>query len=628
MLRVKKFYLHFYHGTHSLDSASFIFPLSFSKMKHIPSTWLISFLLLVGCNSIPEPTEINIDAYAPPENVPLAEYSAPLSDQEAWETQGWEEISENGITTWESSSGIAKSLQSHRDLDFHLEMKLSPGSALEIRLQNAYPLTIFAEASQEGHGVISGIAPARHAGRKPGLWQTLNLEFSAPISNESGQFPARIIRASLNGIPIHQNISLPATNTEGYGRLVLQATGNVSIRNVGVNNHDQNDPGNPTTVKPLIPASTVTYDYFEKEGWDRLAVFNELTALSSGTAALIDISGHSQRESDYGLIYTGTFTVPTAGSYVFLLTSDDGSNLTIDNELLIMNDGFHGPETVSDTVTLDAGEHEAVIRFFQGGGGASLRLDYTAPGLGTIPLFSPEEGTVSIDNTTYLLDPESEPIVQRGFLIFPPVQELSRGEAPNRITHGVSVGSPDGNHFAVDAAQGTLLMLWHGKFANMANMWEGRGEWQNLSPLGDLIARSGKPDFAMLSGPKSLWPDSVGESNSILTKGYGLDASGWPTFDYNMGLATIQDGYHTNEEGVVRTVSITGNEAPISHLIASGSSIENLGKGKYAIQGPGYLAQINTCEQCELFLRQTAAGQELVARIAAGGGSIATTFSW
>lgn len=597
-------------------------------MKHIPSAWLISFILLAGCSSIPEPTEINIAAYEPVANIALAEYSAPLSDQEAWETQGWEEIGENGTTTWTTNSGTAKSLQSHRDLDFHLEMKLSPGSSLEIRLQNAYPLTIFAEASQEGHGDISEIAPTRQAGRKPGLWQSLDLEFSAPISNESGQFPARIVRASLNGISIHQNISLPTTNTEGYGRLVLQATGTVAVRNIGVKNHDLIDPENTTAVKPLVPAPTVTYDYFEKEGWDRLAVFNELTALSSGTAALIDIGGHSQRESDYGLIYTGSFTVPTAGSYVFLLTSDDGSSLTIDNEVRIMNDGFHGPETVSDTITLEAGEHEAVIHFFQGGGGASLRLDYTAPGLGTIPLFSPEEGAVSTDNTAYLLDPESEPIVQRGFLIYPPVQELSRGEAPSRITHGVSVGSPDGNHFAVDAGQGTLLMLWHGKFANMANMWEGRGEWQNLSPLGDLIARNGKPDFAMLSGVKSFWPDSVEESNSILTKGYGLDASGWPTFDYNMGSATIQDGYHTNQEGVMRTVRITGNEAPIFHLIASGSAIENLGNGRYAVQGPGYLTQINTCEQCELFLRQTAAGQELVARIAAGGGSIATTFSW
>lgn len=597
-------------------------------MKYTPHTCLVLLILLTGCNSIPEPTVINIARYQPETSFLLSEYAVPLSDQEAWNSEGWEEISENGLPTWITNSGTAKSLRSHSNLELHLEMKLSPGSSLEIRLQNAYPITIHADASTEGHGQISGIAPSHTTGKKAGLWQTLDLSFSAPIDNETIQFPARIIRASLNGIPIHKQVTLPSTNTEGYGRLMLQATGVVSIRKIGLKNEDNNISGNSNAVQTLIPANNVSYTYFEKDGWSSLAQFEGLTSLSSGSSDLIDIAGHSNRQSDYGLIYTGTFTVPSTGEYVFLLTSDDGSSLRIDGNQHILNDGFHGPETVTDTVTLEAGVHEATIHFFQGGGGASLKLAYTGEGIGTIPLFSPKEGEVNESNTTYLLGPESEPVVQRGFLIYPPIQELARGEAPSRITHGVSVGDPAGNNFAVDAGQGTLLMFWHGQFANMANMWEGRGEWQNLSPLGDLVARNGKPDFATLPNTSSLWPDSIIESNAIITKGYSLDEQGWPTFEYKMGQATLEDRYQSNSDGLLRTASISDNDAPIYQLIASGSDIEHLGNGSYAVQGPGYLVQITECKNCELLLRQTASGQELVASIAPGGGRISSMFSW
>ncbi len=171
-------------------------------------------------------------------------------------------------------------------------------------------------------------------------------------------------------------------------------------------------------------------------------------------------------------------------------------------------------------------------------------------------------------------------------------------------------------------------MFWHGGFADMTNMWEGRGEWQNLSPLGDLIARSGAPDFSILPGPKSPWPDSLNDSHKILPKGYSLDHQGWPTFDYLMGEATIEDGYRSDKRSLVRTTKITGNDVPVFQMIASGSVVENLGKGRYAVQGPGYQIQIKSCNECSLFLRQTAKGQELVASISPGGGNISTEFSW
>lgn len=457
-------------------------------MKNIFSyAGLLLVIILTGCHSVPEPTIVNIETFQPNPNYPLAEFAAPLSDQEAWDAEGWQEATENGISTWTTQSGTAKSLGAHQDLELHLELKLSPGSSLEIRLQNAYPLVIHADASAEGHAVISGIAPSRETGRKPGLWQSIDIHFEAPVNDQMVQLPARISQINLNGIPIHEEVLLPASNTEGAGRLILQATGELSLRNLALKRLDRVTSSTSQMVQPLIPAGSIKYQYFEKEAWSQLSMFDGLAARSSGTSDLMDIKGHSKQQSDYGLIYTAHFTVPAAGTYVFLLTSDDGSKLTIDGDVRIINDGLHADETVTDTIALEAGDHEAVIHYFQGSGGASLRLDYTGEGLEVIPLFSPKKGEVVKKSTiSYLIEPESEPIVQRGFLIYPPRQKLGFKETPARITHGVSVGDPGGNHFAVNAGQGTLLMFWHGEFADMANMWEGRGEWQNLSPMGDL----------------------------------------------------------------------------------------------------------------------------------------------
>lgn len=577
----------------------------------------------MGCNSLPEPTLINVADYMPATPSTENPFSLPLSDTDSWEAVGWNQSPENEMEGWSSSSGTARSLFSHADIRLHLEVKLTQTSSLEIRLQNEFPFVLHGNKSRKGHEAIAGISPGKITGRKPGLWQTLDLHFAAPVEGVS---PARLVQASLNGATIHDQTTLPESMTQGPGRLVIQAEGDVSIRNVTVQRLGQegNSRGQAKTSL-LIPNPKVTYQYFEKDNWTLLSGFTSLTPLSSGETELIDIAQHSQRAEHYGLKYSGSFTVPQAARYAFNLTSDDGSSLSIDGETIVLNDSSHAPRMVSASVDLEAGEHQAVIHFFQGGGGASLRLDYTAEGLDLVPLFSPAPGAPASNQSDYYLSPEEEPIVQRGFLIYPPRQKLKRGESPDRITQGISIGSPTGYHCAVDAGTGTLLMLWEGEFADMSNMWEGRGEWQNLQPMGDLIDRRGAPDFAVLSSINSPWPDSA---STIETRGYSLDKKGWPTFEYQLAESTIQDQITATDQGVTRTISVSDNSATIYQLLATGESIDNLGEGLFAIQGPGYLTKIRSCDGCELFLRQTTNGQELISAIKPGGGNITTSFIW
>lgn len=78
--------------------------------------------------------------------------------------------------------------------------------------------------------------------------------------------------------------------------------------------------------------------------------------------------------------WTGQLDILKAGEYEFILTSDDGSRLTLDGRVLIDNGGSHGMETRTGRCTLSAGLHPVRIDFFQGGGGLGLRLEWQLAG--------------------------------------------------------------------------------------------------------------------------------------------------------------------------------------------------------------------------------------------------------
>ena len=73
-------------------------------------------------------------------------------------------------------------------------------------------------------------------------------------------------------------------------------------------------------------------------------------------------------------------TVPSTGTYEFRLRSDDGSELLIDEALVIDHDGLHGAEDKDGSVELTAGVHALRVNFFEAGGGQELRLSWRKPG--------------------------------------------------------------------------------------------------------------------------------------------------------------------------------------------------------------------------------------------------------
>lgn len=69
----------------------------------------------------------------------------------------------------------------------------------------------------------------------------------------------------------------------------------------------------------------------------------------------------------YALDCAGYLNVPTSGDYVFKLLSDDGSELRIEDNLIIANQGLHAPATVTSATTrLNKGPNRINVVYYQG----------------------------------------------------------------------------------------------------------------------------------------------------------------------------------------------------------------------------------------------------------------------
>jgi hypothetical protein len=90
-------------------------------------------------------------------------------------------------------------------------------------------------------------------------------------------------------------------------------------------------------------------------------------------------SGGEVRSTDYGMRYTASLNVPEDGDYTFTVDSDDGSQLCIDGQLVVNNDGLHSAKTVSKTTPLSGGLHQLTVTYFQRGGGSSLQVRIAGP---------------------------------------------------------------------------------------------------------------------------------------------------------------------------------------------------------------------------------------------------------
>ncbi|CAN5838913.1 hypothetical protein BH11PLA1_BH11PLA1_18870 [soil metagenome] len=110
------------------------------------------------------------------------------------------------------------------------------------------------------------------------------------------------------------------------------------------------------------------------------------TAIGSALDVNMPSAGSQKRwtggpNNTYALRFTGKITIPTAGSWTLYTTSDDGSDLWIDGVRVVNNDGLHGSTQASGTVTLTAGQHDFLLRFFEATSSSEIVARWKGPGM-------------------------------------------------------------------------------------------------------------------------------------------------------------------------------------------------------------------------------------------------------
>ena len=112
-------------------------------------------------------------------------------------------------------------------------------------------------------------------------------------------------------------------------------------------------------------------------GTTSLEEFGELDPVASIYTAALDvpnqditkmggIPGITHSSLWFGIDYYGKFYITKPGEYSFELRSDDGSQLEIDDRVLIDLDGVHAVATETAVTTLSAGWHSIHVPYFQG----------------------------------------------------------------------------------------------------------------------------------------------------------------------------------------------------------------------------------------------------------------------
>jgi hypothetical protein len=78
------------------------------------------------------------------------------------------------------------------------------------------------------------------------------------------------------------------------------------------------------------------------------------------------IPGVTPRTNLFGIDYHGTFSVRAPGEYEFLMASDDGAILQVDDNKVIDLDGLHSVNAASGHIHLDPGLHTIHVPYYQG----------------------------------------------------------------------------------------------------------------------------------------------------------------------------------------------------------------------------------------------------------------------
>lgn len=133
----------------------------------------------------------------------------------------------------------------------------------------------------------------------------------------------------------------------------------------------------------MVTSNGLSYAYYRNDGteWTNLPDFGTLAPYATGFANKLDLS-QTDRDANMGIVYDGYISIANDGSYTFYANSDDGSQLFVDDYLVVDNNGKHTATEKSGTVTLHPGMHKLKILYYNSATATKhLVISYQGPSI-------------------------------------------------------------------------------------------------------------------------------------------------------------------------------------------------------------------------------------------------------
>lgn len=108
--------------------------------------------------------------------------------------------------------------------------------------------------------------------------------------------------------------------------------------------------------------------------------FKDAAVVDSGVVRNFNTSVLKKNNPAFGVIYSGFIRIDADGLYQFSTKSDDGSVLTIDDQVVVNNDGKHPLVEQGGAVALQKGYHKFTLKYFDAGQVCALRVYMSMPG--------------------------------------------------------------------------------------------------------------------------------------------------------------------------------------------------------------------------------------------------------
>lgn len=505
----------------------------------------------------------------------------------------------------------------HGDIDLELDFMMAKESNSGIYLQGRYELQLldswavkvpasgdnggiyerWDESRPEGEKGYEGYPPRQNASRAPGVWQHLEVSFRAPRFDGNGNKieNAKIIRAELNGVTIHEDLELfgptrgAVSNEEvAQGPLRFQGDhGAIAFRNINIARYDWPEP----VVKDL------EFNVFEGAFTEEPDT-DTLSAVKSGKPELLT-ANLGPLPDQFLLQYNGTIQSGQAGDYQFKLNVSDGAGLLrIDGDEIIDINNNEG------SVTLPEGEVPFEILYARRGSGGDPGFELSVSGDGLRSYLLSDNILISRSGTTIFVKAADKPLL-RSFMDLP---------GGTRITHGISVSSLENVHYTYDLKHGNLVQLWRGNFLNATPMWYNRGDGSSR-PEGTVEHLIDEPALAInrLKNEQAAWSSDT-SGIDFKSRGYRLDTNDNPLFNYEIYGAGVSDEIRVVNEGrgVRRTITLEDAPDDLYVRLAVGSSIKKGENNRYMIDDQSYYLQLDDPDGSEPIVRTVDSHQELI----------------